>query len=116
MTNLLLPLLPLQVTPKGDNGEAFMGLKNLVPFLACATISLVGLSLGTSHFVLPLTMCISHMAAATAIVGLHYKENHVGPGKGARFPWRNFMELTAPVALLVAALIVVLLLRWDAIF
>lgn len=107
------------MTPKGNNGEVFMGVRSLVPFLACTTAGLTALALGTAYFVGPLMLCCFHLTAAAAVVGLHYKENHLAPasfGSGTQFPWRNFLQLSTPVAALAVALGAVLIRRQEAIW
>eukprot|EP00775_Hariotina_reticulata_P002678 gene2678-2979_t len=111
-------LLFAEVTPKGDNGEVFMGVKNLIPFLFCAGISIVALAFGSSHFLAPMCMAFWHLLVAAIIVVLHYKENHHATASSRRrkFPWHNFLQLSTPIVLLAAGFCTVLVQRHGIIF
>lgn len=89
-----------------------MGVHNIVPFITCAAVGVIALAVGRSHFLAALMLSCFHLAAAAAVVALHYKENHTR----RRLPWRNLLQLTLPIAALALTLAAVLLLRHAVVF
>jgi hypothetical protein len=102
----------VQVTPKGGSGEVLMGVHNIFPFITCATVGVIALAVGRSHFIAALMLSCIHLGAATAVVALHYRENH----SRRRLPWRNLLQLTLPIAAVALALAAVLLMRHAVVF
>lgn len=101
----------IKVTPKGDNGEPAMPVSNLLPFLLCAGLAVPSLAFGTHKLMVPMLFGGLNLAAALAILGLHYRENH----HWARLPWTSLSRHLALLLPVTALYVLLLVKRWPAI-
>jgi cellulose synthase (UDP-forming) len=102
----------IKVTPKGDNGEPAMPVSNLLPLLLCAGLAVPSLAFGSHDLMVPSMLFGGlNLAAALAILGLHYRENHRWP----RLPWANAARHSALLLPATALYVLLVIKRWPVI-